>query len=883
MESPRIYGSVEPDRRPASSRKPKLLPVLMAAGLLLAGTGPVFAAAELIISLLGVEPGDRITVDLEAPDGSRRTVLDEDGDGVIFVSCDSPGVYQVTFRLDNEQPATQRIEVPPSGQVNLAYQPRATGEKVRITYSGADEKIVVTARRREEDLQETPISITVFPSAALEDRSMRDLSDLSDFTPNMDFTNISVQGGSSSDATVYIRGIGQISTALFSDPGVGIYLDGVYLARAQGAVLDLVDLERAEVLRGPQGTLFGKNTIGGAINLVTRKPDSNFDGDLELAAGSFDRVDGKSRVNVPLADKIYGSLALASTSSDGIGESLATGEEYYDDNRDSGRLALRFLPRDDLTVDWTADYAREREHAIDWTLLFLDHSVPILQFYNRVTGAAGFPTYSDEFITGDPLKTFSAEENLSNGEVWGTSLAIGWTLGDLDLRSITAYREVDYDVSFDLDGAPIRYGFRPTTTTQDQRSEELQLLGTGDRLTWVVGALYFAEESHETNHGELFGGLFEALEAAPGAIFSPPGVPDFLCNPGPPPPGLPCFGGAGNPFNLAFLIDEEQRGFDDLTTTSYALFGEGTYALGDKVSLTTGLRYTYEEKDYLLREVPGPGSFNLPFEVMNEDSWDAVTARFSLAYQATPEVFLYTSISNGFKSGGFNGLRGGSTDALLEPFDPERVWTYELGFKTDWLSRRLRLNGALFWNDYTDLQLAAAVTVGNQPTTLIQNAGKSEIKGFELEFLAEPGRNLLLNLGVGYTDAGYTDLDPSVLSVTLDGTIPKTPEWSVVFSPHYTLHRKDGGAVTLRADYSYKSKFFHDVGNTEEAAQEPYGLINARASYLTATGRWEIALFATNLTDESYLEHSFVTLAFGPGIGAGGRPREWGASVRIRF
>lgn len=873
------------DRR-STIRKPRsLVPVLAAAGLALAGAGRAFAAAELIVSFPGIEPGSEAAVELEAPDGSRRSAADEDGDGVILLSCEDAGSYQITLHLGDEEPATRRFEVPESGQVNLVFQPRARGEKVRITYGGAEEKILVTARRREEDLQETPISIAVYPSEALEDRSMRDLSDLSDFTPNMDFTNMSIQGGSSSDAIVYIRGIGQISTALFSDPGVGLYVDGVYLARAQGAVLDLLDLERAEILRGPQGTLFGKNTIGGAIHLITRKPDSTFDADLQLAAGSFDRVDAKLRVDGPLAEKVYGSLALASTSSDGIGRSLATGEEYYDDNRDSGRLALRFAPRDGVTLDWTADYTREREHAVDWTLLFLDHSVPILDFYNRVTGAAGFPTYSEQFITGDPLRTFSDEENFSHGDVWGTALSAGWTLGGLELRSITSYRELDYDVSFDLDGAPIRYGFRPTTTTQEQFSGELQLLGlaAADRLAWVVGALYFTEDSHETSQGQLFGGLFEALEAAPGPVFAPPGLPDFLCDPGPPPPGLPCFGGAGNPVNLAFLIDPDRRGVDDLGTASYALFGEGTFSPGAKLSLTAGLRYTHETKDYRLRSVPGPSSFVPPLELFNEDTWEAVTPRFSLAYQAKPDVLLYASISNGFKSGGFNGLRGGGTGSLLEPFDPERVWTYELGLKSDWLSRRLRLNGALFFNDYTDLQLTAAVTLDNQPATLIENAGKSEVKGFELELRAQPGKGWLLDLGIGYIDAEYTELDPSVVGIPRDGTIPKTPEWSVVFSPQYTFRRADGGAVILRADYSYKSRFFHDVGNTEEVAQEPYDLVHARASYLLPSGRWEVALFGTNLTDESYFEHTFVTLAFGPGIGAGGRPREWGASVRYRF
>ena len=310
----------------------------------------------------------------------------------------------------------------------------------------------------------------------------------------------------------------------------------------------------------------------------------------------------------PFSDRTFGSLALSTASADGITESLATGEEYYDDNRDSGRLALRFLPRDNVTVDWTADFTRERERAAEVSLLSLNFDIPILAFYNKVTSAAGFTPYDERFITGDLRQSFSDEPNFSHGDVAGTALTVGWTSGDVEVRSITSYRELEYDISNDLDGATIPYAFRPTLTTQEQITQEIQLLGVAadDRLDWVVGGLYFSEESQERSRGDLLGGLFEALEATPGPIYAPPGLPDFLCNPGPPPPGLPCLGGAGNPFNFIFFDDPDQRGVDDLTTDSWAIFGETTYAASDRVSLTFGLRYTDESKDYLLREIPGP-------------------------------------------------------------------------------------------------------------------------------------------------------------------------------------------------------------------------------------------------------------------------------------
>ncbi len=862
-----------------------ILATLMAVIGWLMVAGTAFASAELIVSAAGENPEADLTVTLVAADGTRQQVADDDGDGVLIVTPDSgPGVYELMLTLGNDQ-GTRTLEVPESGQIHLVFAPRGSGEKIRVTYSGANERILVTARRRQEDIQATPISITAFSAVALEERSVRDLSDVGDFTPNMDFSNAGVLGGSSSEATVYIRGIGQIANNLFNDPGVGIYVDGVYLARTQGAVLDLLDLERAEILRGPQGTLFGKNTIGGAINLITRKPDSGRGGYVELAAGNFDRFDGRLRLNYPFSDKAFGSLAFSSASASGLTESLATGEDYYDDDRTSGRLALRFLPRDDITVDWTADFTRERERAVDISLLSLDNTVPILSFYNQVTASVGFPTFDEQFITGDLHQSFSDDPNFSNGDVAGTALTVGWNAGAVELRSITSYRDLEYDLSNDLDGTPVRYAFRPTLTTQEQLTQELQLLGVAadDRLDWVVGALYFAEESQESSHGELFGGLFEALEAAPGPIFAPPGVPNFLCDPGPPPPGLPCFGGAGNPFNLGFFIDPDQRGLDDLTTDSYAVFGEVTYAASDRLSLTFGLRYTDESKDYILREIPGPTGIAPPLTLFNEDSWDALTPRFSVGFQARPDFFVYGTIANGFKSGGFNGLRGGSTATLLEPFDPEEVWAYEVGFKSDLLDDRLRLNGAGFFNDYTDLQLTASLNIGGEPATVIQNAGQSEIYGFELEMVAQPSNQFEISASVGYTHAEYTDLDDTVQAVTLDGTIPKTPEWTLAISPQYTIQQDDGGAFILRADYSYRSKFFNDVANNETVAQGAYGLINARVSYLMPSGSWELSLFGTNLADEEYLEHGLFPAAFGPAIGTAGRPREWGASARYRF
>ncbi len=857
--------------------------LLFLSAVTLLSAPPAFGTAQVIVTVVA-GAGQTSKVTLEGPGGVRQQAADDDRDGVLVLSPEAPGEHRVTVVLGERQASTS-LSVPDTGQVDVLFNPRAGGEPISITYAGGTERIVVTARRREEDLQTIPVSISAFSVDALEERTMEEVSDLADFTPNMEFATTGALGGSSSDATAYIRGIGQISVELFSDPGVGIYVDGVYLARAQGAVFDLVDLERVEVLRGPQGTLFGKNTIGGAISLVTRKPHAGFEGEVSVGAGDYGRLEADLHLNVPLGERSWGSLAVTSRSTDGVAESLATGEDSYDDDRDAARLALRFLPNDRTSIDLTADYTRERESAIDMVLLGVDETIPILEFYNNARRTAGLPAYDERWITGNFQQSYSTDPNFSNGDVAGAAASVAWNKNDFEVRSITSYRELENDVSNDLDGSPLRYAFRPTLKEQDQISQELQLLGVAfdDRLDWVLGGLYFEESSHERATGDLLGGLFEALELAPGPIFSPPGLPDFLCNPGPPPPGLPCFGGAGNPLNFAFFEPPDDVALSDLTATSWALFTEGNWAASDRLTLTAGVRYTSEKKDHLIVDLPtavNPAGFMR----FSDDDWSSVTPRFAVAFQAKPNIFVYGSISKGFKSGGFNGLRGGSTSTLLASYDPEELWAWELGVKTDAFDNKLRANLALFWSDYTDLQLTASlIDASGQPATVIENAGEAEVSGFELEVSARPSASFELNLGVGYTDAEYTSLRDDVQAITIADTIPKTPEWSVVLSPSYTWRRAGGGSLILRADYSYKSKYFNDVANNEAAAQDAFALVNARASYLLPSGDWELALWGKNLTDEEYLEAGLVPEAFGPAIGVGGRPREWGGVVSYRF
>ncbi len=859
---------------------------LLGAGFALVLASPALAVADLVITIADAgQATDRATVTLVAPDGETRTATDDDGDGTVIITPESgPGEYQVTIAL-GERRHTRGVTVPRSGIITLIYTADAGGYQATVTYSGSEfgnEEIVVTARKREESLQAVPVAVTVFSEKTMEAQSMRDLNDVADFTPNLDISMSNGLTGAPSETTVYIRGIGQIDTAMFTDPGVGIYVDGVYLARSQGSMLDLLDLERVEVLRGPQGTLFGKNTTGGAINFISKRPREELTSTLELTTGEYSRQDLKATVNAPLAEDLFASVAVALRDRDGFAESLETGERFNDDHRNSARAALRWLASDHVVVDFTADYLREREMALDLPLIGVANT-PLLEFYNTITGDAGLPTLSEEFVTGDLYRSYSTGPHLADGDVWGSSLVVDWFRDGLTLKSISAYRNIDFKHAVDADGTPLSFLQRSKHQKQDQFTQEFQLSGHafGDRLIWLLGGLYLTESGTDDDWAIVWGDIFAALEAAPGPIYAPPGVPSSWCNPGPPPPGVPCLGGAGNPFNLMFYEGDGDHTLMDLETSSYAAFGEGTFKLTEKWSLTAGLRYTYEEKrfDFFRRYAHGA-----PDQVLaNEDSWDAFSPRFSLAYQAKDNLLLYTSAARGFKSGGFNG-RPQQRNAL-DSYAPEFLWAYEVGFKADWAANRYRLNGAIFYNDYTDIQFSASlVDEDGRAVFVLQNAGKAKAWGGELEMVARPGRHWLWTASLGYIDNEYTELDDvEPNGVTLDSKFPKTPKWTFVFSPQYTLTVGDSGKIILRADYSYRSKIYNDISNSPLVTQEAYDLLHARLSFVPVSERWEVALFGTNLTDEEYLEHGIFIASLGPALGVAGRPREWGLSTKFRF
>lgn len=745
------------------------------------------------------------------------------------------------------------------------------------------EEIVVTARRREENVQEIPVSTTAFTQSMLDERSATRLQDLAAATPNLNLTSGSF-GADSSDAVVFLRGVGQGDTAVFSDPGVGIYLDGIYLARAQGSLLDLVDLERVEVLRGPQGTLFGKNTTGGAIQLITRRPAHELETRLRLTAGSRNRADGQLSVEGRLGGDLYGSLAAYSANRDGYSRSLTTGKKFDDEGRNLLRTSLDYAPQGSLRAYVTADYLREKGNGGNQALVALTNT-PVLQFFNQVMSEQGFTPYDSRFLVSDPTTSFSAAERVGDpsleGDVFGVSVDLSYQLGKVLLRSLSGYRQVDYEAFVDADGSPVQVSEGDFHRRQNQISEELQLHGSSDKVDWLVGAIYFRERPREDNREFTISGLYAALELAPGPIYAPPGLPNFLCSPGPPPPGLPCFGGAGNPFNFAFFQGNGIVADIDLENESTALFGESTWHLSDRFSVTLGGRYTNDRKSFTY--VSRNGFDLVDNNLENHDSWSDFSGRISLAYQLRPEVLIYGNLSRGFKSGGFNGRP--QTRGVLDPFDPEIVVSTEVGLKSDLFDRRLRLNLAAFSSDYRDIHFGASLSGSNGEILFVtQNAGDAEIRGVELEFELHPALGWLFSGTAAYLDTELTKVDPdSEVGISRGNRLAKSPEWTASAALQKSFVVGDASALIARADWSWTDAFFNDLANSPGIAQDAYGLLSARLSYGPYTSRWEVSLFGTNLTDEEYFRSGFVATAFGPSLALPGPPREWGVATAFRF
>lgn len=696
---------------------------------------------------------------------------------------------------------------------------------------GIDE-IIVTAQKREQRLQDVPVSVTAFSAENLERSGIVNLRDIQLQTPGLTWS-AGPSGGSAGQ--YFVRGIGQEDWIASRDPGVGTYIDGVYLGRVTGAALDLVDIQRVEVLRGPQGTLFGKNTIGGAINIVSAKPADTFSGEASVSVGEEDSYTASLKVNVPLVEgELLSRFAVLAHTRDGWGRRLSDGRNSGDIDEKFGiNGVLDWTPRDNIEVVFRADYLTQDAYA--------DHAAAIA--LNQL-----FLPGTDQFVTDPPyFETWAGLLAPNDLDVMGTSLEINVDLGNgISVKSITSYRDMEQDVGLDFDSSPGQLLDQLIDTEQDQFSQEIQFSGNhmDGKFNWLAGLYYFQEDIEQ---------LIRVWIGFPG-----------------------------------FVVYNPQLNIHD--NKSYAGYLHGSYALTEKLELTAGFRYSWEEKEqfYDHANIHGPGSF-LPEGTVQptvapstvDEDWTSSTPKVAVNYHFTDEVMGYLSYSEGFRSGGFNGRPSNINE--ITPYDPEEVAVYEVGLKATLWDKRLRINAAAFYNDYTDLQLGAQVLIDGAPALTVENAGESEVSGGELELFLRPVANLDLSFGVAYLDQEFTKLDSGVTAVTLDSRAVQTPQWQVNLGVQYTMEFSGHGYLTSRIDYSYKSEQTFFLGGPLEV-QKNERLTNASMTYLTEDEKWAFSLAVWNVFDEEYAifkEDAFQ--AFGTALYLPARPREWSGSIKFRF
>ena len=740
------------------------------------------------------------------------------------------------------------------------------------------EEIVVTAQKREENLQDTPIAITAFTEEALEGRMINDISKLADFTPNVIFDTTAPISGLSNGAAVFIRGVGQLDFGLTTDPGVGTYIDGVYSSRAVGGVLDVVDIERIEILRGSQGTLFGRNTIGGAINITTKRPAKEFGGMVEATFGEFERTDFKGSLDVPVTDRFGAKFAISSKNRNGFVDRIAVGDRLGDEDRQSARGSFLLEATDDIELYATVDYTNIDEQSAGSVMVGITEFpgdpvqglVPSSTWaYNRVfvpanPGAA--PYTLEEFLPGEKDQTLATGPTGTDLESFGATLTFTWSLPWFEFKSISSYRDTEGEFYRDPDNSSVEI----TETTNpnynhEQFSQEVQLTGRGfnERLQYVLGAYYFEEDGTD----DVFVPIYGALPTPAGLI------------------ALPLY------INNYVTVDNDSK----------AVFGQGTFDVTEQIALTFGLRYTEDKKGFGYRQYISPDPFPGNIAVLAllgppvvapgpADAlvlWDDVSRKFNelnfragLEYQLNNNTLFYFTYADGYKSGGFNYRY---VVPRLDPlaFDPETLESYEVGVKWQGLDDRLRINAAGFVSEYSDVQIQLFETGGGP---LTQNAGVADIIGMEVEVTAALHERLLLNAGFGYTDAEYDELNLPTTNVAqavnLDTRLPNTPETTVNVSAQYT-HPLPWGSVVARGDYRYTDDLYNDAQNSPFLYQDGYSMFNA--SLTVAAGGWEFSVFGTNLTDKRVITSGDSNFGLGFHEANYNRPREFGGLIRYRF
>ncbi len=758
------------------------------------------------------------------------------------------------------------------------------------------EEIVVTARRREENLQQVPISITAMSGAELEARQLYAMDQLGAVVPNLQFDKAAPSSGSSSVGQIFIRGIGQADYTPVTDPGVAMYVDGIYIGRSPGNVLDLVDIERVEVLRGPQGTLFGRNSIGGAIKVHSRLPGfADAAGRIELRLGNDDLQALAFRGNLPLAESLAAGVSISRLQRDGYVERRFDGTRTGDRDRWSARSTVRWEPTDTIAASLVVDYTIIDENGAPVVSGGVNDRQPFATFGNAVLetcGAVAINPAFDATPQGGPPTfpppgaatgsapgcygadsqsgpfasegTFPVASELDSG---GAALTVDWSISNhWLLKSTTGYREMTMLSSRDGDNTPANIFATRDDYEHEQFSQEMQLQFVSDArgLSAVLGLFYYDESGFN----------LVDVTVPTGAI--------------------------------------QSGGFYD--NRSYAVFAHGTIDLTDKLALSVGARHTEDRKAYLPDQLslgdsssgsaPGffpptwpelEGFYLAPTGPMaagerildfrrSELDFDATDTTIDLSYRFSDDLLGYMTFATGYKSGGFDQRFVGPTpDRAPSSYRPETVDSLELGVKSSYFDGRLRVNLAVFDADYEDLQII--VRESFNPLTV--NAGAARVRGGELELEWLASANWDIGLSTGHINANYRRLNQPAQDsgVRLDNQLANSPAWSVAADTAYRLGLGSLGELTARLDWSWQDAEYHDAVNSPQIRQSPFHLVNASLAFVPQNGRWQVTVATRNLLDETYLVtgNSAFDTAAAYVEQVYGRPREFLVSLLYEF
>jgi len=744
-----------------------------------------------------------------------------------------------------------------------AYAQNESEEAVTEEDSSGLGTIVVTAQRRAEDQQDTPISVSTLTDEFLTNNDVRTLEDLTGSVPGFVATN-SVNYGS---APLSIRGVGGVNGGanIFNDEPVAVYLDGVYIGRLSFSTSDLVDIGNVQVLRGPQGTLFGRNATAGALIATTANPTNEFEGYIEAGYNSLEEFRIAGAISGPLIpDVLAARVAVGYSDRQGYGNNLATGNPIGGSEDLTIRGKLKLTPGDNLTVNAIIEYQDRSAEPATLQLAEVEAG-----FSNPLTPRAGLQDLIES-------RNFDIDGNNSfSSEALTASISINYDFGAIELDSISAFRSYDFDGSQDSDGTGSNLFTNFGSARNDQYTQEIRLSSKFEGpFSFIIGGFYI----HEDN------------ELSPFVIDNQAGL----------------FGlGTTAQFDSVQNLD------------SWAIFGDATLEITDRLSLTAGLRFSREIKDFSVTEqvevlnggtippIPPAGALGgltlpagtplPPFPAggitfSDSETFNDASPRVVIDYKASDDVLLYASYSQGFKSGGFNSF------GLTAAFNPEEINAFELGVKSELFDGILRANLSGFYYDYSDLQVRVGVPIGGVD---IQNAASAEVLGAEAEFTAVPTDGLTLTANFAYLDATFgegtlpaiapTALFPIGAPVALapqsiDGNrLSRAPELQIYLAANYEFYVENLGNIALRADWKYQSEvFFLEVNQGDNTFREgPSNELGLRATLTTLNDKLDISVFGQNITDNRYVTQ--VTQLGSFPNGALNEPRKIGVQAKLRF